>query len=131
VTDWAKKAAVIEHLDRRRAGLDQVLWQAPAIIVAAQAFLLPVLAREGLAITSRAFILVAGVAASLTAIVGLRRGRRQELFFNEEIRGLFGHEGVYVPRLSKRARLPMFVLWIGTLTAFSLADVFALICNLE
>jgi hypothetical protein len=94
VTDWAKKAAVIERLDRRRAALDQVLWQALAIIVAAQAFLLPVLAREGLAITSRAFILVAGVAASLTAIVGLRRGRRQELFFNEEIRGLFGHEGV-------------------------------------
>jgi hypothetical protein len=130
VTDWAKKVALIEHLDRRRVALDQVLWQAPAIIVAAQAFLLPVLARQDIGIPARALILSAGVWASLTAIVGLRRGRSQELFFNEEIRGLLRRAGVDVPLWPKFHRVPMYRLWQTTLALFIVADALAFACNL-
>jgi hypothetical protein len=129
MAEWAKKVALIEHMDRRRVALDQVLWQAPAIIVAAQAFLLPVLAREGIAIPARVLILVAGVAASVTGIVGVKRQRKQELFFNDRIWGLFSAEGLEVPRLRKH-RVPIFKLWIATLAAFIVADVLALACNL-
>jgi hypothetical protein len=98
-------------MDRRRVALDQILWQAPAIIVAAQAFLLPVLAREGIAISARALILVAGVAASVTGIVGVKRQRVQELFLNKQIWELFRAEGLEVPR-RRRHRIPIFMLWI-------------------
>jgi hypothetical protein len=97
--------------------------------VAAQAFLLPVLAHEEIAIPSRVLILVAGVAASATGIVGVKRQRTQELF-NERIWGLFRAEGLEVPRL-RRHRIPIFKLWIATLAAFIVADVFALLCNLD
>src|SRR5829696_1959724 len=41
--NWSERNAILDHLDRRRIGVEQAMWQAPALTVAAQAFLLRVL----------------------------------------------------------------------------------------
>ena len=84
------------------------------------------LAREGIAISARALILVAGVAASVTGIVGVKRQREQELFLNKRIWELFRAERLEVPR-RRRHPIPIFMLWIATLAAFIVVDVLAFV----
>jgi hypothetical protein len=44
--EWAARTAVLSLLDRQRAISDAAMWQAPTITIAAQAFLLQILANQ-------------------------------------------------------------------------------------
>lgn len=75
----------LDHLDRRRTELAAAMWQAPALTIAAQAFLLIVLTDEGVSAWARAVVLVAGVAATLAAIGALLRLRQREVLYSDAI----------------------------------------------
>jgi hypothetical protein len=47
-TQRERDTALLDHLERRRNAHDQAMWQAPALTIAGQAFLLRVNADEGL-----------------------------------------------------------------------------------
>jgi hypothetical protein len=74
---------LLDHLERRRGGIEQAQWQAPALTVAAQAFLLPVLTNRDIDGWARFVILLAGVVAVLAALASLLRLRSREIFFSE------------------------------------------------
>ena len=75
----------IEHLERRRASIDQSMWQAPTLTIAAQAFLLTVLASPNLETCARVAVLLAGVVAVGGAVRSLLRQRWLEVHFSNEI----------------------------------------------
>jgi len=64
---------LLDHRERRRGGLEQAQWNAPALTIAAQAFLLPVLTNQNISSAARAVILAAGIAAVLAALASLWR----------------------------------------------------------
>jgi hypothetical protein len=72
---------MLDHLDRRRLGIEQAMWQAPALTVAAQAFLLFVLTDRSVDPLARGFILVAGIMASAAALLSLIRQRSREVLY--------------------------------------------------
>jgi hypothetical protein len=78
-------AVYVDHLERRRSDLDRSMWQAPALTIAAQAFLLRVLTDRSVDGGARAVILAAGVAASVAAAASLLRLRAREVRYSEEI----------------------------------------------
>jgi cation transport ATPase len=79
-------AALLEHLERRRHAYDQAMWQAPALTIAGQAFLLAVLTDQSVdRFVVRLLVLVAGVAAVFAAICSLARLRSREVLYSEAI----------------------------------------------
>ena len=66
-------ATFLDLLERRRQSLDQSMWQAPALTIAGQAFLLRVLTDENVVLGARLLMLFAGVMASLAALLSLMR----------------------------------------------------------
>jgi hypothetical protein len=80
-----ERSAMLDHLDRRRLGIEQAMWQAPAPTVAAQAFLLFVLADRSVDPLARGFILVAGIMASAAALLSPIRQRSREVLYSDAI----------------------------------------------
>jgi hypothetical protein len=61
------------------------MWQAPVIMIAAQAFLLQVLADDGIDLWARLIVLIAGVMAAFAAACTLLRGHAREVLFSEAV----------------------------------------------
>ena len=78
-----QEAVLLDHLERRRAANDQAMWQAPGLTVAAQAFLLSVLADGSLAAWARLAVLLGGLAAIWAALIALLRLRAREVQYAE------------------------------------------------
>jgi hypothetical protein len=75
----------VDHLERRRSDFDRSMWQAPALTIAAQAFLLRVLTDQGVCWQARLVILLAGAVASFAAAASLIQLRRREVEYSEGI----------------------------------------------
>jgi hypothetical protein len=138
-------AVYLDHLERRRADFDRSMWQAPALTIAAQAFLLRVLTDRSVDGGARAVILAAGIAASVAAAASLLRLRAREVRYSEEIARLLvkendpwlrepepkpkdGPKFLSETRLRKwagRWRLPVYLLWCLALLLFVAADAVA------
>jgi hypothetical protein len=149
-TKGEHEAVYVDHLERRRSDFDRSMWQAPALTIAAQAFLLRVLTDRSIGGGARAVILGAGVLASVAAIASLLRLRAREVRYSEHIaRSLGRQEGdpwlrkpepklkERPPLLSERRlrqwagrwRPPVYLLWCVALVAFGVADVVALLAT--
>jgi hypothetical protein len=85
VDHWTRFVTLIDHLERRRAVSDQAMWLAPVLVVAGQAFLLQVLSTDSLGALARAPVLLAGLVATLAALVALLRGHAREVEYSEAI----------------------------------------------
>jgi hypothetical protein len=75
----------LERLERRRGETWPGLWLAPLLTIVAQAFLLLVLADEGVGWLARAAVLVAALAANLAAIWSVLRAHAREVQYSEAI----------------------------------------------
>lgn len=78
---------------------------APALTIAAQAFLLRVLTDGSVDVAARAVILAAGVLASVAAAASLLRLRWREVQYSEEIRRWFVDQGLPSPVLKPSAEV--------------------------
>jgi hypothetical protein len=87
--------------------LDQSMWQAPALTIAGQAFLLRVLTDGSVAVVARIVILAAGVIASLAAAVALLRLRSREVLYSESVSHWCARLGIRDPRPDGLQRLPL------------------------
>jgi len=97
-TKQQRQAVFLDHLERRRSSLDAFMWQAPALTVAAQAFLLSVLTDTTVSHVTLEWVLYAGVAASAAAIIALLRLRSREVLYSEAIAHYFDEQGIGDPR---------------------------------
>ena len=130
-TQQERDAALLDHLERRRNAHDQVMWQAPALIIAGQAFLLRVIADEGLEWWARAVVLGAGLLATFAAAVAIRHLSKREVEYSRRIEALATRIGVEDPspppasrrrRGASRWRRPVIYWWLSALLAFMAAD---------
>jgi hypothetical protein len=152
--DETGRQVVLDLLERRRASLDQGLWQAPALTFTAQAFLLQVLTNDDVNWGARLSILIAGLVATVAAVFSLIRGRAREVLYADALAsylsgaGLPGTRPGELPRkpLKREGKLhgwdksiqawsetwtiPTYFFWVVALLLFALADVFALVLNL-
>lgn len=137
-------------LEGRRNALEQSMWQAPGLTIAAQAFLLIVLTNDTVDDTARLWILTAGVVACAAAILALIRLRAREILYAEVIAYVFDKNNLPDPRphnlepyreASDRNPGPIdgilrafgdwdhfptvYVFWILALVLFGVADVVA------
>jgi hypothetical protein len=121
-TQRERDAALLDQLERRRYAHDQAQWQAPALTIAGQAFLLRVLADEGLEWWARAFVLGAGLLATFAAGYSLVKLRQREVEYAKRITALsvrLVREDLNpVPR-----RVPLMTYWLLALAAFWFADI--------
>jgi hypothetical protein len=114
---------MLDHLERRRNAHDQAMWQAPALTIAGQAFLLRVLADEGVEWWARAVVLLAGILATLAAALAIRHLRKREKEYSRRIEALSQRVGLDDPRPLVFARpFPIIYWWIFALVAFIVAD---------
>jgi len=151
-TDQDRVATFLTLLESRRSSADQGMWQAPALTIAAQAFLLAVLTDPSVSDRARLVILVAGIAACIAAILSLIRLRAREILWSEAIADACDKAGLPDPRpfaLPRKAakhkpgfgdravraigawqRLPaVYLFWILALLLFVAADVVAYSCT--
>jgi hypothetical protein len=148
LTDPDRAATFLTLLESRRSSADQGMWQAPTLTIAAQAFLLTVLTDSTVSGTARLWILVAGIAACVAAILSLVRLRFRETQFSEAIAAACDKAGLPDPRPFTLPRklgehkpgpgdravraigawqyLPtIYLFWILALLLFVVADVIA------
>lgn len=97
-TDQGRVGTFLTLLESRRSSADQGMWQAPALTIAAQAFLLAVLTDPGISDRARLAILVAGIAACIAAILSLIRLRAREILWSETIADVCDKAGLPDPR---------------------------------
>jgi hypothetical protein len=89
----------LDLLENRRVAADQSMWQAPALTIAGQAFLLSVLTDETVGSTLvRTFVFAAGAAAAFAALAALFRLRAREVLYSEAIGKYCDHLGIADPR---------------------------------
>jgi hypothetical protein len=143
---WTDRDAVyLDFLDRRRAAAEQAMWQAPALMIAAQAFLLQVLTDTAVDWWGRVVVLIAGLVAIAAAAASLLRLRARELRFSEAFAVYSAAVGMRDVRPDKlpaasegegwdgRARRAgasdwlrhVYLFWVVALVAFGIADVAA------
>jgi len=126
------------------------MWQAPALTIAAQAFLLNVLTDSSIDSSARVWILVAGILALVAAIASLLRLREREVRYSDAIgyyaelarirdprpdeletkplerHGLFSPLDQLLRRIAAWEHwLPMHLIWALALLLFAVADVVA------
>ena len=101
------------------------MWQAPALTIAGQAFLLQVITNAEVGCAARAAVLVAGLVALTAAIKSLRQVLKREREYSERIKKLFRAKGSEVPTPPQEASRPVLCWWIWALYAFAIADVVA------
>ena len=78
-TEHERASTFLALLEGRRNSIEQSMWQAPTLTIAAQAFLLGVLTDSTISDRARLAILVAGIAACVAAILALIRLRSREI----------------------------------------------------
>lgn len=123
-TQQARDTALLDHLERRRTAHDQAMWQAPALTIAGQAFLLQVLADEGLECLARLAVLVAGLLATWAAGWAIFHLRKREKEYSKRIETLSGRIGIEDPRPLEFAwPFPIIYWWVIALGAFFCADI--------
>jgi hypothetical protein len=116
---------LLDHLERRRASYGEAMWQAPALTVAGQAFLLQVLTNSKVNCWAQLAVLIAGLAAIAAAVASLLQLRRREVQYSERIGRLFAAMGSRDPRPTPFARWPVLYAWVVALGLFAVADVVA------
>jgi hypothetical protein len=148
---WTESERVfLDHLERRRGELAVAQWQAPGLTIAAQAFLLQVLANTNIDPSARKWVLWAGIAASVAALVALLRLRQREVKYSDAIAFYGKRLGMRDPRphrlregeplnlrdpfslldrilrwISGSRILPgIHLFWIAALILFILADIY-------
>jgi hypothetical protein len=131
--DWTRQerdAVLLDQLERRRHAHDQAQWQAPALTIAGQAFLLQVLADEGLDGVARGFVLAAGLLATFAAGVSLflLRGREEE--YSRRIEWVAKRIGIPDPNPPVRRPIKLIWLWAAALAAFFAADIAVFVAGL-
>lgn len=99
-----------------------MLWKAPALTIAGQAFLLRVLDDEGLDSLARAVVLAASILATLAPAFSLRQTRKREVEYSTRIRALAERIGIQAPAPPRFARFPVINVWLAALLAFVAAD---------
>jgi hypothetical protein len=98
--DWTESERVfLDHLERRRGELAIAQWQAPGLTIAAQAFLLQVLANTDIDASARKWVLWAGITASIAALAALLRLRQREVKYSDAIAHYGAKGGMRDPRL--------------------------------
>jgi hypothetical protein len=97
-TQPERDSLLLEHLERRRSEYNAATWQAPTLTFAGQAFLLIVLSDGGLDRAARLIVLIAGITATLAALVSLRRLLARERLYSEAIAARLRALGVGDPR---------------------------------
>jgi hypothetical protein len=152
---WEDQQRAVTHLaqlESRRSAAELAQWQAPTLTIAAQAFLLTVLTDDRVSERALKWILIAGIAACVAAILSLVRLRSREVEYSEAIASACEKAGVPDPRpngLGRKerparypwpiegfvdrpvrwlgARLPVtvYLVWILALSLFIVADVIA------
>jgi hypothetical protein len=129
-TQQERDAALLDQLERRRYAHEQGQWQPPALTIAGQAFLLRVLADEGLESWARAVVLAAGLLATLASALLLRGMRKREEEYSRRIEALAARIGIDDPRPPVPMRIPVinkpfpFIYWwLFALVAFGFADI--------
>ena len=147
---WNEKYALLDLLESRRGGLDATLWQAPALTIAAQAFLLSVLTDPSLDPIAEGFILAAGVFASWAAVRSLIRGRAREVRYSDALafyaekfglpelrpvdalprkpidrKGSWHQFDLLLQARSDEWRTPAYVWWSAALILFAVSDILA------
>jgi hypothetical protein len=122
-TQQERDAVLLDQLERRRHAHDQAQWQAPALTIAGQAFLLQVLADEGLDCVARGFVLAAGLLATIAAFFSLflLRGREEE--YSRRIERVAKRIGIPDPNPPKPRKIKLIWLWAAALAAFFVADI--------
>jgi hypothetical protein len=144
-SEASDRIARLELLEGRRLAYDSSMWQAPALTVAAQAFLLQVLTAPGVGWWVASFVAAAGIVASAAASLSLWQQRDREQTYSEAVAALSKELGLGDPRrlaleLERRAErgrqwfttllgVRAFWIWLGTLAAFMLADFVALVAT--
>jgi hypothetical protein len=97
--EWTESERVfLDHLERRRGELAVAQWQAPGLTIAAQAFLLQVLANTDIDASARKWVLWAGIMASVAALAALLRLRQREAKYSDAIAFYGGKLGMRDPR---------------------------------
>lgn len=89
---------VLELLERRRLAIDQVMWQTPALIVAAQAFLFIVALNPATPDWGRIAVMAAGLFAVSAAAHSLAKQRYLEVLHSQAIKrclSALGLPGIY------------------------------------
>lgn len=89
---------MLELLERRRLAIDQVMWQAPALVLAAQAFLFVVALNPATPKWGRIVVMLAGLSALVAASHSLTKQRYLEVIHSEAIMlclSVLGLPGVY------------------------------------
>lgn len=153
-TQQQRQATFLDHLERRRNSFDQFMWNAPALTIAAQAFLLGVLTDDAVARSIQRWVAIAGILASVAAIVSLLRLRAREFLYSTAIAHYCDAYGIPDPRpdalakvvrdeqdtrigvwawidrqmrrvISSPVMFPVYWLWIVALAVFIAADVVA------
>jgi hypothetical protein len=129
-----RDALYLEYLEQRRQSADRAMWQAPALMIVAQAFLLQVLTDSTVDLATRIVVTIAVVGATLAAALTLLRLRSQEVVYSEAIARKLGELEMGDPRA---AALPTadagsperspHVWWTAALALFAIADVVALV----
>jgi hypothetical protein len=106
--EWSQgDVLLLDHLERRRAGYGDGMWQAPALTIAGQAFLLQVITNSDVDCVARLAVLLAGLVALLSAVLSLFRVRKREKEYSERITAMFAAKGVRSPTPPQRARWPV------------------------
>lgn len=127
---------MFEVLEGRRIATDGQLGQMPALIVAAQAFLLTVLTRPELPARVRVAVAVAGIAATISAGVGTWQQRQREVALSERI--AVHARALGLPELRRRGWDAPFrpfslgswrgwAIWEAALALFIAADIAAVL----
>jgi hypothetical protein len=83
--DRADVERVLELLERRRLAIDQVMWQNPALVVTAQAFLFVVVFNASTPNWGRLVVMGAGLFAVVAAWQSLAKQRYLEVIHSEAI----------------------------------------------
>jgi hypothetical protein len=119
----ARRLALLDHLERRRAGHDAAMWQAPGLTIAAQAFLLQVLANHDTPLDARRWVLRAGVVMLIAAALALFLNRDREVRYSKAIQAY--SSGLF-PDMRFESRPRWFpngpVLWSFVFVLFAVAD---------
>jgi hypothetical protein len=153
IGEWTKRESaelMLGVLETRRGAFDQAMWHAPALTIAAQAFLLIVLTDRSVDGWARAGILVAGVVATTAAVLSLLRLRAREVQYSKAIAYFFDSFGLPDPRIpdklpqkeyvertsrldqwlqrwARKRDAPVYLWWALALLLFVLADTLALL----
>lgn len=124
--EWSQgDVLLLDHLERRRAGYGDGMWQAPALTIAGQAFLLQVITNSEVGCAARAFVLFAGLVALTAAVLSLVRVLKREVEYSERITALFAANGGGDPTPPQHAKVPVLWVWVAALCSFFVADLVA------